>query len=61
MAKHRASGDDAKINKEAVGLIKRGKLNEAGQLLKGTSTANRVAIMQRIRKGTDARQTQNGR
>ena len=56
MAKHRASGDDAKINKAALGLIRRGKINEAGQLLKTTSTSNQTAIMNRIRKGTSGRQ-----
>jgi hypothetical protein len=58
--KHR-SGDDAAINKQALGLIKRGKKDEARQLLRTSSTANQIAIAQRIRKGIDARQTQNGR
>lgn len=57
MGKHDASKDHEK-NKKALGLVKRGKLNDAALVLSTTSNANQSKIKDRIMKGSHARKTQ---
>lgn len=57
MSKHDASKDHQK-NKEALGLIKRGKINDAALVLSTTSNANQSKIKDRIMRGSHARKTQ---
>lgn len=58
MSKHDSSKDHKK-NKEALGLVKRGKLYEAALILSTTSNANQTSIKNRIGKAKDARKTQS--
>jgi hypothetical protein len=54
MPKHDAS-KDAQKNKQALGLIRRGKITDAALLLSTTSNANQSKIKNRIMRGKDAR------